>query len=56
MWSQQTRRELASRALTYEQRIRSQLVDRVHHRLLAKGERVDAVKLDQVIAEEAGRL
>ncbi|NSY46752.1 hydantoinase B/oxoprolinase family protein [Agrobacterium tumefaciens] len=56
VWSQQTRKELASRALTYEQRIRSQLVDRVHHRLLAKGERVDAGKLDQVIAEEAGRL
>ncbi|MGV1832909.1 hydantoinase B/oxoprolinase family protein [Agrobacterium vitis] len=56
VWSQQTRRELASRALIYEQRIRSQLVDRVHHRLLAKGELVDAEKLGQVIAEEAGRL
>ncbi len=56
VWSPQPRRQLASRALTYEQRIRSQLVDRVHHRLLAKGEGVDAEKLDQVIAEEAGRL
>ncbi len=56
VWSQDARRKLASRALTYEQRIRSQLVDRVHNRLLAKGEWVDAVKLDQVIVEEAGRL
>lgn len=55
-WSETMRRELATLALTFELRIRSQLVERVHHRLVKAGVPVDASLLRETINEEAARL
>ncbi|MBY5760143.1 hydantoinase B/oxoprolinase family protein [Rhizobium leguminosarum] len=56
VWSQEARRQLASLALTYEQRVRSELVSRVHHRMLGEGRPVDAATLHETTNHEAGRL
>jgi len=56
VWPMAIRRELSSLALRREQRIRSQLVGKVHHRMMAEGQPVDAERLQQVVAEEAARL
>ncbi|TIP00451.1 MAG: hydantoinase B/oxoprolinase family protein [Mesorhizobium sp.] len=56
IWPSAARRELASLALTFEQRIRSQLVGNVHHRMLAEGNPVDAAKLHQAVDEEYASL
>ncbi len=55
-WNETMRRELATLALTFELRIRSQLVERVHHRLVEAGVPVDASLLRETINEEAARL
>ncbi|MCJ9671593.1 MULTISPECIES: hypothetical protein [unclassified Neorhizobium] len=55
-WPQRSRRELASLALTHELRIRSQLVERVHHRLVDAVASVDQETLLRTIGEEPARL
>lgn len=56
VWSAEARKELASIALSYELRVRSQLVERVHHRMMATGNPVSQGELHSVIDEEAQRL
>jgi N-methylhydantoinase B len=56
VWPMATRRRLASLALTHEQRIRSQLVGNVHHRMMKEGQLVEPERLQQVIDEEVARL
>lgn len=56
VWPLATRRQLASLALTFEQRIRSQLVGNVHRRMMAEGKLVQPERLQQVVDEEATRL
>jgi N-methylhydantoinase B len=56
VWPMAVRRQLATLALSYEQRIRSQLVLNVHHRMMAEGQRVSLARLEQVLEEEAVRL
>ncbi|MGO4352603.1 hydantoinase B/oxoprolinase family protein [Rhizobium sp. RAF36] len=55
-WNETIRRELATLALTHELRIRSQLVERVHHRLVKTGVPVDPSLLRETINDEAARL
>ncbi|WP_129544587.1 hydantoinase B/oxoprolinase family protein [Serratia sp. 1D1416] len=56
VWPSATRQELASLVLTFEQRFRSQLVENVHHRMLAEGKTVEKNNLNQVVCEEYARL
>ena len=56
VWPEKTRRELATMALSHELRIRTQLVDRVHHLLLTESKPVDAEKLQACLRQEATRL
>ncbi|MBY5775358.1 hydantoinase B/oxoprolinase family protein [Rhizobium leguminosarum] len=56
VWPFQIRRKLASLALSHEFRIRSQLVGKVHNRLLAVGKPVTIETLTRVVEEEASRL
>lgn len=56
VWPLAVRRQLASLAMPFEQRFRSQLVGDIHHRMLAEGKRVEPEKLRQVVDEEMTRL
>lgn len=56
VWPIDIRRRLASMALTYDLRIRSQLVGNVHTRLVSEGNSIDEDMLPQIVAEEAVRL
>ena len=56
VWNVPTRRKLASMALSFELRIRSQLVANVHKRMLAAGTTVDDDMLQVIVSEEAARL
>lgn len=56
VWSPQMRAHLASLALTYELRVRSQLVERVHRRMMATSKPVETETLKRIITEEAARL
>ncbi|KGE01552.1 MULTISPECIES: hydantoinase B/oxoprolinase family protein [Rhizobium/Agrobacterium group] len=56
VWPLAIRRQLASMALSYDQRIGSQLVGNVHRRMLAAGETVDPETLQKVVEAEAARL
>lgn len=56
VWPLEIRRELASLALTHEQRIRSQLVGNIHNRLLSEGRLVEKERLRVAINEDVARL
>jgi N-methylhydantoinase B len=56
VWPLAARRQLASLALSYEQRIRSQLVLKIHHRMLAEGQLVEPEGLGKIVGEEVARL
>jgi N-methylhydantoinase B len=56
VWPLATRRQLASLALSFEPRIRSQLVDNVHHRMMREGRLVESDTLRRVVDEELARL
>lgn len=53
VWPQDMRRQLAAMALTYDQRIRSQLVGTVHHRMMNDGHQVDTKIIRQMVDDEA---
>lgn len=56
VWPMASRRRLASLALTFDKRIRSQLVENIHQRMLSEGERVDPDRLQLLVKQEAARL
>ncbi len=56
VWPMEIRKELSHLAMTQELRTRSQLVTRIHNRLLAEGQTVDAARLRAVFEEEVDRL
>jgi N-methylhydantoinase B len=56
VWPVATRRQLASLAMSFEPRVRSQLVGNVHHRMMAEGKLVEPERLQQVVDEEVARL
>lgn len=56
VWPLPMRRQLACLALTFEQRIRSQLVANVHSQLLNEGSQVKPDRLKEVVDSEAMRL
>ncbi|CAH1656972.1 hydantoinase B/oxoprolinase family protein [Chelatococcus asaccharovorans] len=56
VWAMPARRKLASMALAFDLRIRSQLVANIHKRMLAAGITVDDDMLQLIVSEEAARL
>jgi N-methylhydantoinase B len=56
VWPQDMRRQLAAMALTYDQRIRSQLVGTVHHRMMNDGHQVDTKIIQQMVDDEAANM
>jgi N-methylhydantoinase B len=56
VWPTNMRKELASVALSYEQRIRSELVGSVHHRMLSEGKAVDRERLRRAVQDDVSRL
>lgn len=56
IWPTAARRQLASLALSYDQRIRSQLVLNIHHRMMSAGRCVEPEGLPQIVEDEAARL
>ena len=56
VWPMDVRRQLASIALSYEQRIRSQLVANVHASMLSAGEKVTPGMLPQIVEDAAAEL
>lgn len=56
VWPSAIRKQLATLALSQDQRIRSQLVGRIHHRMLAEGNPVELEQLQQVVDEEVAHL
>jgi len=50
------RRELATTALTYDQRICSQLVGTVHHRMMNDGHQVDTTIIRKMVDDEAANM
>ncbi|WP_117196375.1 hydantoinase B/oxoprolinase family protein [Rhizobium terrae] len=56
VWPLAIRRQLASMALSYDQRIRSQLVGNVHRQMMAAGKTVDPDILRKVVEAEAAYL
>lgn len=56
VWPLPVRRELASMAMSYEQRIRSQLVGNIHNKMLSQGAVVDKENLRRIVREDGERL
>lgn len=56
VWTEAARRKLATEALTLDLRVRSSLVESIHHRMMNEGKRVDQALVAQLVKEESVRL
>lgn len=56
VWPREVRRDLAMRALQFDLRARSRLVDTIHRAMIARGGRVTTADLDEALDAEARKI